>query len=221
MTGSRATQGEEVRHMKTRLIVGMVSAMLLWATETTRAAYSDAINVNYGLVTGTQGTPQTRGGTLAGNWNNISTITPGTGTDGDPYNNVWALPTQYTAKGDAIPGFNVTTRNGGWGRMVWGSGGGAAGTLLETVVLNNSTAKPQWGQPAHWNWYATIRGIPASWTNRGFDAFALNDGAWVKIGSGLTTTNQIDIPLTHLVVAQTAAYQFLKIGLGGSLLIVR
>ena len=194
-------------------MAGIVIAMLaLVSASAARDVYVDAINVNYGTVTGTQATPQTPSGPLAGSWNNITNITRGTGTDGDPYNNEWASPTRQSAVGTDLPTFNVTVRNGGWGPMTLGSGGGPAGTLLENAVINNSTARPDWGQPAHWNWYATCTGIPAAWTNSGFDVFALNDGVWVQIGSKLASTNAMDLPVAHLVVTKTAAIQFLRIG---------
>ena len=202
-------------------IAVIMVAMLAMVRASMAAFYADAINVNYGTVTGTQPTPQTPSGPLAESWNNITAIGPGGPQQGGVYlAPVWtSVP--VTAMGAAAPtNFMCNVQNGGWGTVTMGAGGGQVGTLMETVANNNSHDDKGFGNPDHFNWYVQWVNMPASFTNTGYDVYALNDGNWAMVATNVVSTNGSTLP--HLVVATTAAIQFLKIGTpSGMLMLLR
>lgn len=170
--------------------------------------YTDAINVNYGTVTGEQATPQTPSGILAASWNNITAMGPGGPQQGGVYlSPVWGSTPVVTAMGASAPSnFMCNVQNGGWGPIALGAGPGPAGTLFETVALNNSSAYGEY--PAHWNWLIQWVNLPASFTN--YDVYAWNDGVWEVLATNQTAASGSTTP--SLVRYKTAAIQFLQMG---------
>lgn len=104
--------------MKITRMAVVAAAELLWTVATASADYSDALNINLGDgtgvpgsgadVSGTQATPQTPDGLLAGNWNNVITVKQGpygawrtSGYGGGGWaGNVSAI---YTPRGRVVP----------------------------------------------------------------------------------------------------------------------
>lgn len=205
--------------MKTKKLTGAfaVAAVLsLFSIGSAKAAVIDSININFALpgseISGLQsGTPA---GTYASVWNNITNL----GSDlGGEYSAPTFAAAPVTQTGaDTLSGFKAWASNGGWGSMSLVSNPtGTSGTLTEYASSNNAAAKPEWSQPAHWNYYINVTGIPTTWTD--FSIYALMDGnTWVPWATGLNAFtlggNVNSGTVAHSVNQYTSAIQIVRNG---------